>query len=73
MGAGVEVAPGGGGGRERRRRQNARGYRAGHAEEEKERAIGLRVILPTSQKKHFGIDTILITLITTTIHLNETK
>ena len=30
--------------------QNARGYRAGHAEEEKERAIGLRVILPTSQK-----------------------
>ena len=50
MGAEVEVAPGGGGGRERRRRQNTRGYRAGHAEEEKERAIGLRVILPTSQK-----------------------
>ena len=49
----MEVAPGGGGGRERRRRQNARGYRAGHAEEEKERAIGLRVILPTSQKKIF--------------------
>jgi len=36
-------------------------------------AIGLGVILPTSKKKHFGIDTILITLITTTIHLNETK
>jgi len=50
MGAGVEVAPGGGGGRERRRRQNACGYRAGHTEEEKEREIGLRVTLPTSQK-----------------------
>ena len=50
MGAGVEVAPGGGGGRERRRRQNACRYRGGHVEEEKERAIGLRVILPTSQK-----------------------
>jgi len=50
MGAGVEVAPGGGGGRERRRCRNAHGYRGGHAQEEKERAIRLGVMLPTSQK-----------------------
>lgn len=50
MGAGVEVAPEGGGGQERRRRRNARGYSGDHAEEEKERAIGLEVMLPTSQK-----------------------
>ena len=53
MGVGVEVEPGGGGGPRARRHRNARGYRGGHAEEEKKRVIGVGVILPTSKKKTF--------------------